>query len=97
MRTLRAVAAILAAPARLNAKQAATLNLLPAPVLQMHLAALRNQVEERLMIKRMELIEMHASREYRNQRVSQSDMESTGEINFTGATIYDRHPSALYQ
>jgi hypothetical protein len=51
MSGLRAVSAIFAAPTGLDAEQAAALNFFSAPMLQMNSAALRNQIEQRLMIK----------------------------------------------
>jgi hypothetical protein len=59
---LRAVSAIFAAPTGLNTEQAAALNFFPAPILQMNSAALRNQIEQRLMIKRRYLTQIHQSR-----------------------------------
>ena len=51
MRGLCAVSAILAASAGLDAEQAAALDFFPTPMLQVNSAALRNQIEQRLMIK----------------------------------------------
>ena len=59
MSGLRAVSAIFAASAGLNAEQAAALNFFSAPMLQMNSAALRNQIEQRLMIKVFEFSEDH--------------------------------------
>jgi hypothetical protein len=59
MRGLRAISAILAAPASLDAEQTTALNRLAAPMIEMHGPALRNQIEERLMVKRRELFEIH--------------------------------------
>ena len=59
MSGLRAVSAIFAAPTSLDAEQAAALNFFPAPMLQMNSAALRNQIEQRLMIKVFEFSEDH--------------------------------------
>ena len=52
MSGLRAVITIFAASTGLDAEQAAALNFFPAPMLQMNSSALRNQIEQRLMIKR---------------------------------------------
>ncbi len=73
MRTLRAVAAIFAATAGLDAEQTAALHLLTAPMLEMQRAALRNQIEERLAVERGELVEVHRRsatllRKIRNQK-----------------------------
>jgi len=59
MSGLRAVSAIFAASASLDAEQAATLNFFPAPMLQVNSAALRNQIEQRLMIQMFEFSEDH--------------------------------------
>src|SRR5206468_11442331 len=59
MSGLRAVSAIFAASAGLDAEQAAALNFFPTPMLQMNSAALRNQIEQRLMIKVFEFSENH--------------------------------------
>jgi hypothetical protein len=56
VRGLRAIGAVFAAPARFDAKQTATLHFFATPVGEMHSPALRNQIEQRLMIKRLELI-----------------------------------------
>lgn len=62
MRALRAVSAILAAPAGLDAEQTAALHFLPAPMLQVHYPALRDQVEERLLIVEFESAKIHWNR-----------------------------------
>ena len=59
MRGLRAIGAIFAASTSLDAEQTAALHLFATPVLEMHSPALRNQIEERLMIVRRELIKCH--------------------------------------
>src|SRR6266568_5670906 len=59
MRRLRAVSAIFAAAACLDAKQTAALHLLAAPMLKVHSPALRNQIEQRLVIEGRELIKLH--------------------------------------
>jgi len=59
MRTLRAVCAIFTATTGLDAEQTATLHLFAAPMLEMHRPALRDQIKERLMIKRREFFEIH--------------------------------------
>src|SRR5260370_31302807 len=59
MRRLRAISAIFAAATGLDAKQTATLHRLAGPMLEMHSPALRNQIEERLMIERVQLFEIH--------------------------------------
>ena len=52
MRGLRAIRAIFAATTGLDAEQTAPLHLFAAPMREMHSPALRNQIEERLMIVR---------------------------------------------
>jgi hypothetical protein len=52
MSRLRAVSAIFTTTASLDAEQTASLHFLAAPMLEMDHAALRNEIEERLMIKR---------------------------------------------
>ncbi len=59
MRRLRAVSAIFAAAACLDAKQTAALHLLAAPMLKVHSPALRNQIEQRLVIKGAKFLELH--------------------------------------
>src|SRR6266516_5773513 len=59
MRGLRAISAIFAASARLDAEQTAALHLLAAPMLEMHRPAVRNQIEKRLMIQRIEFCKLH--------------------------------------
>jgi hypothetical protein len=59
MTGLRTVSAIFAASARFDTEQAAALNLFAAPMLQMNSAALRNQIEQRLMIEAVQLIKRH--------------------------------------
>jgi hypothetical protein len=59
MRGLRTIGAIFAAPARLDAEQTAALYFFATPMREMHSPALRNQIEERLMIVSRELIKCH--------------------------------------
>src|SRR4030095_10355785 len=59
MRGLRAIGAIFAAAAGLDAEQTTALHLFATPMREMRSPALRNQIEERLMIKRRELIKCH--------------------------------------
>ena len=59
MSGLRAVSAILAASAGLDAEQTTTLHLFAMPMLKVDGTALRNQIEERLMIERRKLIKLH--------------------------------------
>jgi len=49
-RRLRAISAVFAAAAGFDAKQTAPLHLFAAPMLKMNSPALRNEVEQRLMI-----------------------------------------------
>jgi hypothetical protein len=72
MSGLRAISAIFAAPTSLDAEQAAALDFFPAPMLQMNSAALRNQIEQRLMIKLFEFSENHrvAAMLIRNRKFS---------------------------
>jgi hypothetical protein len=51
MRGLRAIGAIFAAPARLDAEQTAALHFFAMPVLEMNRPALRNQLEQWLMVE----------------------------------------------
>jgi hypothetical protein len=62
MRRLRAIGAVFAASAGLDAKQTATLHIFTAPMLEMHRTAVRNQIEKRLMIQCVQLIESHRGR-----------------------------------
>jgi hypothetical protein len=59
MRGLRAIRAIFAASTGFDAEQTAPLHLFATPMREMHSPALRNQIEERLMIVRRELIKCH--------------------------------------
>jgi hypothetical protein len=59
MSGLRAISAVFAAAAGFDAEQTATLHFRASPVLEMHRAALRNQIEKRLIIKGRELIKRH--------------------------------------
>lgn len=59
MSGLRAISAIFTASAGFDAQQAAALNFFLAPMLQMNSAALRNLIEQRLMIKVFEFSEDH--------------------------------------
>ena len=59
MRALRAVGAILAAAAGLDREQAATLHLLAPPMLQMLFPALRDEIEERLVVEALQFREIH--------------------------------------
>ena len=61
MSGLRTISAVLAATAGLNAKQAASLHFFATPMLNMNSPALRNQVEQGLMVKRLELTKLHAA------------------------------------
>jgi hypothetical protein len=56
---LRAISTIFAASTGLDAEQSAALHFLAAPMPEMNRATLRNQIEERLMIQRLELIKLH--------------------------------------
>ena len=51
MSGLRTVGAIFAATAGLDAKQAASLHFFATPMLKMNSPALRNEVEQRLMVE----------------------------------------------
>ncbi len=59
MSGLRAVSAVFATAPSLDAEQAASLHFLAAPMLKMDRAALRNEIEDRLMIKRRQPVEVH--------------------------------------
>jgi hypothetical protein len=59
MSRLRTVSAVFTAAASLDAQQTASLHFLAAPMLKMNCAALRNEVEERLIIKFAEFPEGH--------------------------------------
>jgi hypothetical protein len=59
VRALRAVGAVFAAPAGFNAEQTAALHFFSTPMLEMNLAALGNQIEQRLTIERAQLFEFH--------------------------------------
>ena len=61
MRALGAVGAILAAAARFNREQAATLQLLATPMQQMHRTALRDEIEERLVVEPFQFRKIHWS------------------------------------
>jgi hypothetical protein len=50
MSGLRTISAVFAATAGLDAKQTAPLHFFATPMLEMNRAALRNQIEERLMV-----------------------------------------------
>ena len=51
MSRLRTVSAVFTAAASLDAKQTASLHFLAAPMVKMNCAALRNQIEKRLIIE----------------------------------------------
>jgi hypothetical protein len=79
MRALRAVSAIFAAAAGFDAEQTAPLHFLAAPMCEMNLAALGDQVEQRLTIERKQLFEFHCDAatlipnfENRNPKISLS-------------------------
>src|SRR5712691_12822547 len=59
MRRLRAIGAVFATPAGLDAEQTGTLHIFTAPMFEMHRPALRNQIEKRLMIQRVQLVKSH--------------------------------------
>ena len=59
MRTLRAVRAVFTATTGLDAEQAATLHLFATPMFEMRRPALRDQIEERLLIESVEFFEIH--------------------------------------
>jgi hypothetical protein len=59
MSGLRAISAILTASAGLDAEQTAPLHLFAAPMSQMHIPALSDEIEERLVVKFFELPERH--------------------------------------
>jgi hypothetical protein len=59
MSGLRTISAVFAAAAGLDAKQTAPLHFFTTPMLKMNSPALRNEVEQRLMIKRLELTQLH--------------------------------------
>ena len=59
MRTLRAISAIFTASAGLDTEQTAPLHFFSAPVLEVNFSALRNQIEERLVIERVQPIKSH--------------------------------------
>jgi len=61
MSGLRTISAVFAAAAGLDAKQAAPLHFFATPMLNMNSPALRNQVEQGLMVKRLELTKLHAA------------------------------------
>ena len=59
MSGLRTISAVFTAAAGLNAKQAAPLHFFAAPMLKMNSSALRNEIEQRLLIERLELTKLH--------------------------------------
>src|ERR1700730_13723418 len=59
MGRLRAIGAVFAAAAGFDAEQAAPRHFLAAPMLEMNCAALRNEIEKRLMIEQAQPIELH--------------------------------------
>jgi len=59
MSGLRTISAVFTAAAGLNAKQAAPLHFFATPVLKMNSPAFRNEIEQRLMIERLELTKLH--------------------------------------
>ena len=59
MSGLCTVGAIFAATAGLDAKQAASLHFFATPMLKMNSPALRNEIEQRLVIKCLELTKLH--------------------------------------
>jgi hypothetical protein len=59
MSGLRTISAVFAATAGLDAKQTASLNFFATPMLKMNSPALRNETEQRLVIKRLELTKLH--------------------------------------
>ena len=59
MRALGTICAIFAASAGLDAEQTTALHLFAMPMLKVDGAALRNQIEERLMKERRKLIKLH--------------------------------------
>ena len=61
MSGLRAVSAVFAAAAGLDTKQTAPLHFFATPMLKMNGAALRNEVEQWLMIERLELTKLHCA------------------------------------
>ncbi len=61
MSGLRTISAVFAAAAGLDAKQAAPLHFFATPMLNMNSPALRNQVEQGLMVKRLELTKLHGA------------------------------------
>jgi len=59
MSRLGAISTIFAAAASLNAEQTAPLHFFAAPMLKMNSPALRNEIEQRLLIERLELTKLH--------------------------------------
>jgi hypothetical protein len=59
MRRLRAISAVFTASAGLDAEQTATLHFFAAPMFEMNCPALRDEIEEGLMIALVQLIKSH--------------------------------------
>ena len=61
MSGLRTISAVFAAATRLDAKQTAPLHFFATPMLKMNSSALRNQVEQGLMVECLELTKLHSA------------------------------------
>jgi hypothetical protein len=59
VRALGTIGAIFAAATGLDAEETAALHLFTPPMAEMHLAALRDQVEQRPVVEIRELVEIH--------------------------------------